>query len=109
MQFQKETKYVQAVSRTLFYYTIVVDTTIITALSSIVTKKAKPMQETFKKVKQLLDYCTTQEEEIITYNMSKMILAVQSDERYCNKKKAKWDDIFSYQMTKKSHQTMVQF
>jgi hypothetical protein len=39
-----------------------------------------------KTVKQLLDYCTTQEEAIITYNASKMILAVHSDAGYCNKK-----------------------
>jgi hypothetical protein len=39
-----------------------------------------------KRAKQLLDYCATQEEAIITYNASKMILAVHSDAGYCNKK-----------------------
>jgi hypothetical protein len=42
-----------------------------------------------KTVKQLLDYCATQEEAIITYNASKMTLAVHSDAGYCNKKKAR--------------------
>ena len=37
-------------------------------------------------IKQLLDYCATQEEAIITYNASNMILAVHSDAGYCNKK-----------------------
>jgi len=32
-----------------------------------------------KIVKQLLDYCSMQEEAIITYNAGKMILAVHSD------------------------------
>jgi hypothetical protein len=41
-----------------------------------------------KTVKQLLDYCATQEEAIITYNASKMKLAVHSDTGYCNKKNA---------------------
>ncbi len=41
-----------------------------------------------KKVKQLLDYWATQEEGIITYNTSKMILTVHSDAGYCNKKNA---------------------
>jgi hypothetical protein len=41
-----------------------------------------------KTVKQLLDYCATQEEAIITYNASKMILAVHSDAGYCNEKNA---------------------
>jgi hypothetical protein len=37
-----------------------VDTTILTALSSIATEQAKPTKETMKKVRQLLDYCATQ-------------------------------------------------
>jgi hypothetical protein len=41
------------------------------------------------KVKQLLDYCATQEDAIITYNASKMILAVHSDAGYCNEKNAR--------------------
>ncbi len=42
-----------------------------------------------KNVKQLLDYCSTQEEAIITYNASKMILAVHSDAGYANEKKSR--------------------
>ncbi len=37
-------------------------------------------------IKQLLDYCATQEEAVIAYKASKMILAVHSDNGYCNKK-----------------------
>ena len=59
-----------------------VDATILSALSSIATKQAKPTPETMKKVKQLLDYCATQEEAIITS-------AVHSNAGYCNKKKAR--------------------
>jgi hypothetical protein len=40
-----------------------------------------------EEVKQLLDYCASQEEAIITYNKSKMILVVHSNAGYCNKKK----------------------
>jgi hypothetical protein len=46
------------------------------------------MQKTMEKVKQLLDYCASQEEAIITYNKSKMILVVHSNAGYCNKKKS---------------------
>ncbi len=41
------------------------------------------------KVKQLLDYCASQEEAIITYNASKMVLAVHSNAGYANEKKAR--------------------
>jgi hypothetical protein len=85
---KEETKYVQAVAGTLLYYARAVDPTILTALSSIATEQAKPTQNTLKKVKQLLDYCASQEKAMITYNASKMILAAHSDPGYCNKKNA---------------------
>jgi hypothetical protein len=59
----------------------------LTALSSLATEQAKPTQKTMEKVKQLLDYYASQEEAIITYNKSKMILVVHSDAGYCNEKK----------------------
>jgi hypothetical protein len=86
---KEETKYIQAVAGTLLYYARAVDTTILTALSSITTEQAKLMQETMKKIKQLLDYCATQEDAIITYNASQMILTIHSNARYCNRKNAR--------------------
>ena len=83
---KEETKYVQAVAGTLLYYARAVDTTILMALSSFATKQANPTQERMKRVKQLLDYSATQEDAIITYNASKIILAIHSNARYCNKK-----------------------
>jgi hypothetical protein len=41
-----------------------------------------------KKLRQLLDYCTTQDDAMIIYNASKMILAVHSDAGYANQKKS---------------------
>ena len=82
----EETTHVQAVAGTLLYHARAVNPTILTALSAIATEEAKPSQETMKKVKQLLDYCATQEDAIISYRASKMILAVHSDAGYCNKK-----------------------
>jgi hypothetical protein len=82
---KEETKYVQAVTGTLLYYARAVDSTILQALSSLATKQAKLMQKTIEKVKQLLDYCTRQEEAIITYLASNMILCIHSNAGYCNK------------------------
>jgi hypothetical protein len=73
---------------TLLYCTRAIDSTILTALSSLATEKAKPMQKMMEKVKQVLDYCSSQEEAIIMYNASKMILVVHSNAGYCNKKKS---------------------
>ena len=85
----EDTKYIQAVAGTLLYYARAVDPTILTALSSIATEQAKPTENTLKKVKQLLDYCATQDNAIIKYNASKMILAIHSDAGYCNEKNAR--------------------
>jgi hypothetical protein len=82
---KKETEYVQAVAGTLQYYVRAVDSTILPALSSLTTKQAKLMQKIIEKVKQLLDYCATQEEAIITYSTSKMILCIHSNAGYCSK------------------------
>ncbi len=85
---EQDTTHVQAVMGTLLYYARAVDSTILTALSSLITEQAKPTQKMVEKVKQLLDYCASQEEAINTYNTSKMIL-VHSNAGYCNKKKSR--------------------
>jgi hypothetical protein len=84
-----DTKYIQAVLGTLLYYGRAVDPTILPALSSIATEQAKPTENTREKVKQLLDYCATQEDAIITYKASKMILCIHSDAGYANEKNAR--------------------
>ena len=66
-----DTKYIQQVAGTLLYYGPAVDTTILSALSSIATEHAAPTERMMLKVKQLLDYCASQEEAIITYNTAK--------------------------------------
>jgi hypothetical protein len=86
---KEDTKYIQAVTGTLLYNARAVNSPILTSLSSIATEQAKPTKETMINVKQLLDYCSTQEEAIITYNASKMILAVHSDAGYANEKKSR--------------------
>jgi hypothetical protein len=85
----EDAKYIQAVSGTLLYYGRAVDPTILPALSSIATEQAKPTEKTKEAVKQLLDYCATQEEAIITYTTSKMILCIHSDAGYANEKNAR--------------------
>ena len=82
-----DTKYIQVVTGTLLYYGRAVDSRILTSLSTVATKQAKPMQKMMEVIKQLLDYCATQEDAIISYRASKMMLAVHSFAGYCIKKK----------------------
>ncbi len=51
------------------------------------TKQAKPTAKTMATEKQLLDYCALQEEAIMTFKASDMVLQVHSNAGYANKKK----------------------
>jgi hypothetical protein len=70
------------------YYGQAVDNTVLPALTAIATKQGKHTEKTMEVIKQLLDYCTTQKEAIISYTASKMKLAIHSNAGYCNKKKS---------------------
>ena len=82
-------KFIQQVTGTLLYYARAVDPTILVALSAIAAQQSKPTETTMAKVKQLLQYCASQEEAILTYRASDMILAVHSDAGYLSEPQAR--------------------
>ena len=82
-------KFIQAVTGTLLYYARAVVPTILVALSAIASQQANPTLITMERAKQLLDYCASQEEAVLTYNASDMVLAVHSDAGYLNEKIAR--------------------
>jgi hypothetical protein len=84
-----EKTYVQAVTGTLLYYARLVDSTILTTLNAIATQQAAPTESTMEEIKQLLDYCASHEEAIVTYHALDMILAVHSDASYLNECKSR--------------------
>jgi hypothetical protein len=57
------------------------------ASNAIAMQQASPMQRTMERVKQLLDYCSSQEEAVLNYHASNMILAIHSDAGYLNETK----------------------
>jgi hypothetical protein len=82
-----EKTYVQAVTGTLLYYAQAVDSTNLMTLNAIATQQAAPTESTMEEIKQLLDYCASQEEAIVTYYASDMILAVHRDASCLNERK----------------------
>ncbi len=58
------------------------------ALNAIATQQASPTQKAMERDKQLLDYCASQEEAVLTYHASDMVLAIHSDAGYLNESKA---------------------
>ena len=82
------------------FYGRAVDSTLLCPISAIASQSANPTTETMKQTIQLLDYLASQEEAIITYNASDMILAVHSDASYLSEPEAQHEveqeDIFPF-------------
>jgi hypothetical protein len=66
-----------------------VDSTLLCPISAIALQSANPTEQTLELTHYLLDYLGTQEEAILTYNASKMVLATHSDASYLSKPNAR--------------------
>ena len=84
-----EIKFVQQVLGTFMYYARAVDSTILVALSAIATEQQEPTKKTLERVNQFLDYCASNDNAILTYKPSDMVLAVHSDASYLSVSKAR--------------------
>ena len=82
-------RFIQEVTGTFLFYARAVDPTMLVALGSLASEQANPTQRTMEKCKQFLDYAATQEEAVITYRASDMILAIHSDASYLSEPKAR--------------------
>ena len=82
-------KFVMQVTGKFLYYARAIDSTMLPALSAIASKQSAPTENTMKKVKQFLDYAASQEEAILTYRASDMVLAIHSDASYLSKRDAR--------------------
>jgi hypothetical protein len=61
----------------------------LTPLSSLASEQASPAELTIEKCLQFLDYAATQDNAILTYKTSNMILAIHSNASYLSKPKAR--------------------
>ena len=86
-----------------------VDPTMLVALSAIAADQAAPTKNTLEKVDQLLDYAVSQEDAVITYRASDMVLTIHSDASYLSEPKARSRSggNFSCQATDRCHPTMA--
>jgi hypothetical protein len=76
---KEEKKYIQQVIGTFLYQGCTVDSTMLTALSSIASAEAEPTKETMANVKKFLDYTATHQYTVLTYHTSDMILLIHSN------------------------------
>jgi hypothetical protein len=85
---KEEKKHIQHVLGTYLYHSRAVDSTMLTALSSITSTQAKPTKETMENIKLFLDYAASHQNAILTYQASDMVLIVHSNASYLSKQKA---------------------
>ena len=69
-------KFIQKVRGKCLYLGCSVDTTLLTSLSAIAARQASPTKETMERTRKLLDCVASQEDAVITYHASEMVLAV---------------------------------
>jgi hypothetical protein len=66
-----------------------VDSTLLCPISAIAAQSSKPTEDTMQQTLQLLDFLATQEEAVLSYHASNMVLAVHSNASYLSEPKAR--------------------
>ena len=82
-------KHLQQVLGTLLWYGCGVDSSILTALSTLASQQTKPTTQTMTRLQQLLDYIASQDPAVITYRKSDMVYSIHSDAGYLNEAEAR--------------------
>eukprot|EP00804_Cyclotella_cryptica_P012262 CCRYP_013844-RA/>CCRYP_013844-RA protein AED:0.25 eAED:0.25 QI:0/0/0/1/0/0/2/0/707 len=85
----KGKKFIQQVCGKFLFLGRAVDPTLLCPISAIASQSSKPTVETLKQTKQLLDYIATQDEAVLTYNASDMVLAIHSDASFLSEPAAR--------------------
>jgi hypothetical protein len=85
----QEKRFIQQLCGKYLYLGRAIDNTLLCPISALVAQTSNPTKDTMQCATQLLDYLGTQEEAILTYNASNMILAVHSNASYLSKPKAR--------------------
>ena len=85
----KAKRFIQQVCGKFLFLGRAVDSTLLCPISAIASQSSKPTTDTMRQTLQLLDYLVTQEDAVLSYHASDMVLAVHSDTSYLSKPKAR--------------------
>jgi hypothetical protein len=80
--------FIQQVCGKFLFLGRAVDSTLLCPIIAIALQSSKPTDNTVRQILQLLDYMATQEEALLSYHASNMVLAVHNNARYLSKPKA---------------------
>jgi hypothetical protein len=82
-------KFIQEVCGVFLFLAWAVNGGLLLALSSLASQQANSTEKTMELCKKFLNFMATQEEAILTYRVSEMVLAIHSDALYLSKPKAR--------------------
>jgi hypothetical protein len=86
---KSEKKFIQEVCEVFLFLAQAVNGGLLPSLSSLVSQQANPKEKTMELCKKFLDFMATQEEAMLTYRTSKMVLAIHSNASYLSEPKAR--------------------
>jgi hypothetical protein len=84
----KAKRFIQQVCGKFLFLGRAVDSTLLCPISTIASQSSKPTEVTMRQTLQLLNYLATQEDAILFYHASNMVLAVRCNASYLSKPKA---------------------
>ena len=84
----KAKRFIQQVCGKFLFLGRAVDSTLLCPISTIASQSSKPTKDTMRYTLQLLDYLATQEDAVLSYHASNMVLAVHSNASYLSEPEA---------------------
>ncbi len=84
----KAKRFIQQVCSKFSFLDRAVDSTLLCPISTIASQSSKPTEDTMQQTLQLLNYLAMQEDTVLSYHASDMVLAVHGNASYLNKSKA---------------------
>ncbi len=82
-------KFIQELCGVFLFLARGVDGGLLPALSTLASQQANPTEQMLALCKQFLDYMTSQDEAVLTYKASDMVLGIHSNASYSSKSKAR--------------------
>ncbi len=107
---EKAIQFIQQVCGKFLLLGRAVDSTLLCLISAIASQSSKPTKDRMQQTLQLLDYLATQEDAVLSYHASNMVLVVHSNASYLSEPKARSraGGHFFLSVTPPYHQTMAQ-
>jgi hypothetical protein len=107
----KTKRFIQQACSKFFFLGGAVDSTLLCPICAIASQSSKPTEDMMQQALQLLNYLAMQEDAVLSYHTSNMVLAIHRNTSSLSKPKAqsRMEGHFFYQAIPLSYQTRGQY